>query len=112
MSGNHFVRRMWLYFRAGHGQYLVYILNVTSFILIVYRLLIEQIVMFESVFPSLWMFIALFIPVYVPLAVLVGKTHFFKQIKIDHEEINRRNPQLQQILGDLILIKTKLGIKQ
>ena len=99
---------LWLYFRAGHGQYLTYILSMTSFILIVYRLLIEQISIFEIIFPSLLIFVAIFIPIYIPLAIFIGKTHYLTQLETDLIEGNKHNPEIQKILRDLDEIKKLL----
>lgn len=93
-----FSRRMWLYFRSGHGSYLVYTMAMSNFILISYRLLIEQINLFEELFPTLTLFIIVFIPIYIPLAILIGRWHFKTQLETDWIVSTRFNPPLRKVL--------------
>ena len=66
------VLRWFIYFRRGHGTYLVFLLSFANFIVIQYRLLIQYIPVFELLFSSLLSFTIAFFLCYVPLAVVVG----------------------------------------
>jgi len=67
------VYRYVVYFRRGHGSWLVYLISFANFVVIQYRLLVERIPFLESLLPSLSAFIVTFFLVYVPLAVIIGR---------------------------------------
>ena len=87
-----FIRRRWLDFRQGHGLYLIFAMSFANFILIFYRLLIEQIEILDQIFSDLWIFALVFLIMYIPVAVLVGFWHRRTQIKVEGELILRQNP--------------------
>jgi len=60
------------YFRKGHGHYLTFIIAIANFIVIQYRLLIQNIPDLQTLFPSLTLFAVVFIPAYVVVSTLIG----------------------------------------
>ena len=68
-------KRRWFEFRSGHSMYLSFALTFVNFLLIVYRLLIEQVPFLNVVFPNLWTFALLLLMIYFPLAVAIGHWH-------------------------------------
>jgi len=56
-------------------MYLSFALTFVNFLLIVYRLLIEQVPFLNVVFPNLWTFALLLLMIYFPLAVAIGHWH-------------------------------------
>ncbi len=89
---------MWVYFRSGHGTYLVYTTALTNFILIFYRLLVEQVSFFNAIFTSLTMFVLVFLFLYIPVAIIVGRWHFKTQLETDFVEQTKYNPPLLKII--------------
>ena len=89
---------MWVYFRSGHGTYLVYTTALTNFILIFYRLLVEQVSFFNAIFPSLTIFILVFLFLYIPTAIIVGRWHYKTQLSTDFNEQYKQNPPLLKII--------------
>ena len=98
-------RRRWFDFRQGHGMYLVFAMTFTNFVLIFYRLLIEQIELLENVITNLWIFVVIFLSVYIPVAILIGNWHRKTQMKIEHEQAMKQNPLMAKnfrIMLDLL----------
>ena len=98
-------RRRWYDFRQGHGMYLVFIMSFTNFVLIFYRLLIEQIKFLGDVFTNLWIFVVIFLIMYVPIAILIGNWHRRTQMKIEHEQSMKQSPLMAKnfrIMLDLL----------
>ena len=85
-------RRRWFDFRLGHSVYLIFLLSFSNFILIFYRLFIEQIEGLSSIFSELWIFIVVFAIIYFPIAILIGAWHRKTQIKIENEQALLNNP--------------------
>jgi len=100
------VRRRWWEFRQGHSVYLIFMLTFVNFILIAYRLLIEKIPIFNSIFPDLWIFALLFIVIYVPLAVIIGIWHRKTQLKVETTIMNQQNPILAKMIRTLLDVQT------
>jgi hypothetical protein len=94
-------KRRWREFRWGHSTYLVYIFGVVNFILITYRLLVEQLPFLANIFPSLSIYVASTITIYIPIAILVGHIHKVKQLKTDLEMSAERNPYTLEIMDRL-----------
>ena len=65
-------RRRWYDFRQGHGMYLVFAMSFVNFVLIFYRLLIEEVNFLDEIFSNLWIFVIIFLMGYIPLAILIG----------------------------------------
>ncbi len=98
-------RRRWYDFRQGHGMYLVFAMTFTNFVLIFYRLLIEQIEFLEDVITNLWIFVVIFLSAYIPVAILIGNWHRKTQMKIEHEQVMKQNPLMAKnfrIMLDLL----------
>lgn len=87
-------RRRWFDFRQGHGMYLVFAMSFTNFVLIFYRLLIEEINALSDLFSHLWVFLVVFLLAYIPFAILVGYWHRKTQMKVESEQSMRQNPLL------------------
>jgi len=64
--------RYWVFFRMGHGTYLALGLSFLNFIVLQYRLLIENIPALQSAFPHLKSFGIIFVLIYVPIAIVIG----------------------------------------
>ena len=52
-------------------MYLVFVMTFTNFVLIFYRLLIEQIEFLEDVITNLWIFVVIFLSICMPVAILI-----------------------------------------
>lgn len=102
-------RRIWMYFRLGHGQYLLYATSFSNFILIFYRLAIEQVPYLEAVVPTLTLFVILFLPTYIVLAVFVGRWHVKYQLVNDQIITATYNPPLKKILENQDVILKRLN---
>jgi hypothetical protein len=72
------VRDMWIYFKAGHGGYLVYSMSIMNFVVLQHRLLIQYVPFLDKYLNKLSTFVALFFLTYIPLAVLMGYFEFRK----------------------------------
>jgi hypothetical protein len=99
------VRRRWYDFRQGHGMYLVFAMSFVNFVLIFYRLLIEQIDFLGDLFSNLWIFLVIFLALYIPTAVLIGNWHRKTQMRIEHEQSMKQSPLMAKnfrVLLDLL----------
>jgi len=88
---NNAIRRLWLDFRLGHGFYLYFALAFANFIVIQYKLLIEQIPSINQIIDNIWIFVLIFVATYIPLAIVIGYIHRKKQIKIEQEAFFQEN---------------------
>ena len=98
-------RRRWYDFRQGHGMYLVFAMSFVNFVLIFYRLLIEEINVLGEIFSNLWIFVVIFLAIYIPAAILIGNWHRKTQMKIEHEQSMKQSPLMARnfrILLDLL----------
>ncbi len=98
-------RRRWYDFRQGHGLYLIFAMTFTNFVLIFYRLLVEQVEFLGELFSNLWLFVIIFLGVYIPVAVLIGNWHRKTQMKIEHEQSMKQSPLMAKnfrIMLDLL----------
>ena len=106
-------RRRWYDFRQGHGMYLVFAMSFTNFVLIFYRLLVEQIDFLGVVFTNLWIFLVIFLAVYIPAAILIGNWHRKTQMKIEHEQAMKQNPLMAKNFRVLLdLLEGKASTKE
>ena len=99
------LRRRWLDFRLGHSTYLIFAMTFSNFVLIFYRLLIEQVEILGKVFSDLWLFIVIFAGLYIPMAIIVGAWHRRTQYKVENEQLYLNNPMMARnirILMDMI----------
>lgn len=101
-----FIRRRWYDFRIGHSFYLIFLLSFANFILIFYRLLIEQVSGLNEIFSSLWLFVVAFILLYIPVSIGIGAWHRKTQLKIEADVALKQSPLLAKVLGTIIDIQT------
>ncbi len=100
-------RRRWWEFRQGHSIYLIFILTFINFILISYRLLIEQIPLFKQLLPELWIFVVLFLVFYIPAAILIGYWHRKTQLRVENTLSLQQNPFMARMFRTMIDVQTK-----
>jgi|TARA_B110000495_G_C22820592_1_gene478999 amino acid permease len=106
-------RRRWYDFRQGHGMYLVFAMSFVNFVLIFYRLLIEQIDFLGDFFSNLWVFVIIFLVVYIPAAVLIGNWHRKTQMRIEHEQSMKQSPLMAKNFRVILdLLEGKASIKE
>jgi len=103
---SNWTKRRWYDFRTGHAMYLIYAITGANFILIFHRLLIERVPFLNEIFTNLWFFTIVFILSYIPIAIVVGIWHRKNQLKIDAEQIFRRNPPFARMFRIIIDIQT------
>ena len=99
------LRDLWIYFKAGHGGYLVYSLSLLNFVVLQHRLLISYIPFLSRYMGRLSTFIVVFTSVYIPVAVIIGYLEYRKG------EITRRpmlNPYTQDSLEASIKMRNGL----
>ena len=107
------VRRRWYDFRQGHGMYLVFAMSFVNFVLIFYRLLIEQIDFLGDLFSNLWIFLLIFLTLYIPTAVLIGNWHRKTQMRIEHEQSMKQSPLMAKNFRVLLdLLEGKVSTKE
>jgi hypothetical protein len=107
------VRRRWYDFRQGHGIYLVFAMSFVNFVLIFYRLLIEQIDFLGDLFSNLWIFLVIFLALYIPTAVLIGNWHRKTQMRIEHEQSMKQSPLMAKNFRVLLdLLEGKASTKE
>lgn len=96
------VRRRWFDFRQGHSIYLIFAMSFANFVLIFYRLLIEQVEILADIFTSLWIFLIVFLLAYIPAALLIGLWHRRTQMKVEQTLTMRQNPLLAVYFRNLL----------
>ena len=84
------VKRRWLDFRNGHGIYLVFLVTVAQFLVIQYKLFLNNIPLFHSI--PLWAFAIFFVAIYIPLGAIIGYWHRRTQYNVDNQTHFERNP--------------------
>jgi len=77
-------------------------MSFANFVLIFYRLLVEQVEILSQIFSSLWIFIAVFLLTYIPVAILIGLWHQRTQMRVESEQNLRHNPFFTSIFRVLI----------
>ena len=90
LINKNWAKRRWLDFRNGHGIYLIFLLTVAQFVIIQYRLLLDQIPFFHAI--PLWVFTVFFIAIYLPLGGIIGYWHRRTQYNVDNQTHFERNP--------------------
>ncbi len=105
-------RRRWWEFRQGHSIYLIFILTFINFILISYRLLIEQIPLFKQLLPELWIFVVLFLVFYIPAAILIGYWHRKTQLRVENTLSLQQNPFMAKMFRNMLDVQTKKASKE
>ncbi len=99
------LRDLWIYFKAGHGGYLVYSLSLLNFVVLQHRLLISYIPFLSRYMGRLSTFIVVFAIIYFPVAVIIGYWEYRKG------EITRKpmlNPYTQDSLEASIRMRNGL----
>jgi len=99
---NAWIRRRWFDFRQGHSIYLIFAMSFANFVLIFYRLLVEEVEILSQIFSTLWIFVVVFLLTYIPVAILIGLWHRRTQMKVEGEQILRHNPFFARIFRVLI----------
>ena len=74
------LRDLWIYFKAGHGIYLVYTMSIMNFIVLQPRLLIQYVPFLSKYLNKLSTFVAFFHITYIPLVIVVGHFEFRKGV--------------------------------
>lgn len=106
------LRRRWFDFRQGHSIYLIFAMAFANFVLIFYRLLIEQVEILGNIFSSLWLFIVAFLLVYIPVALLIGYWHRKTQMRVEQEQSMRQNPMMARNFRMLVDILENKASKE
>ena len=96
------MRRRWFDFRTGHSTYLIFLLAFGNFVLIFYRLLVEQVSWIEAIFPSLWIFVLVFVLAYIPLSIVIGVWHRKTQLRVESDLSFEQFPFLARSFGMLM----------
>ncbi len=105
------MRRRWFDFRTGHSMYLIFLLAFGNFVLIFYRLLVEQVSWIEAIFPSLWIFILVFVIAYIPLSIVIGVWHRKTQLRVESDLSFEQFPFLARSFGMLMdIVEGKASI--
>ena len=99
---NAWIRRRWFDFRQGHSIYLIFAMSFANFVLIFYRLLVEEVEILSQIFSTLWIFVTVFLLTYIPVAILIGIWHRKTQMHVESEQILRHNPFFVKIFRVLI----------
>jgi len=97
--------RWWIYFRRGHSTYLAFFLSFANFIVIQYRLLIENVGIFRLVFAGLTAFAIAFFLVYVPVATIIGWLDMKRgMLPVEGAIVGEVNPWVQDLFRALYLL--------
>lgn len=97
--------RYWTYFRRGHGVYLIFAISFLNFIVIQWRLLIEEIELLQALFQNLYTFIILFFVTYIPLATIIGWIDYKRgAVPVDQTVSVKASPWHQDISQAIILL--------
>jgi hypothetical protein len=99
------LRDLWIYFKAGHGGYLVYSMSIMNFVVLQHRLLIQSVPFLSKYLGKLSSFIIFFFLTYIPLAIVLGHFEFRKG------ELTRRpmlNPYIQDSIESTLLLNSGL----
>jgi len=105
LSGKSRILRYWTYFRRGHGTYLAFLMSFANFVVIQYRLLIENISFLEALFSSLTAFAATFFLVYLPVATVIGWFDYKKfAVPVDATIAAQANPWVRDLARGLMLM--------
>ena len=83
-------------------MYLIFLLAFGNFVLIFYRLLVEQVSWIEAIFPSLWIFILVFVIAYIPLSIVIGVWHRKTQLRVESDLAFEQFPFLARSFGMLM----------
>jgi len=100
------IQKRYFEFRAGNNLYLGFSAGFASFILIIYRFLIERVISVQSVLGDLLSFTIFFLIIYIPLAAIVGNWHYREQEKIQQTYQFMQNPAIIRAFKLILELKT------
>jgi hypothetical protein len=104
MNRNRFLR-YWTYFRRGHNIYLIFIISFLNFVVIQWRLLIEQIQLLEAFFQHFYIFTAIFMVSYISLATIIGWIDYKRgAFPVDQKIAAKVSPWAQDVAKAIILL--------
>jgi len=99
------ILRYWTYFRRGHGTYLAFLLSFANFIVIQYKLVIENIPILDVLFSSLTIVAVTFFIGYLPVATVIGWLDYKKlAVPVDATVSAQASPWVQDLASALSLI--------
>lgn len=107
MVRSSWVGRRWLEFTKGYSGYLVFALNFSVFVTIVYEFIAKDI--YEEI--PLFAFAIVMVSIILPIAMLIGHMHFIKQHPIEQDVIYKNNPYTFRFYDksrDIILAKAQI----
>jgi hypothetical protein len=97
--------RYWTYFRRGHNVYLIFAISFLNFVVIQWRLLIEQIDFLEAFFQHFYVFTILFFITYIPLATIIGWIDYKRgAVPVDQVVAAKVNPWVQDLAKAILLL--------
>ena len=97
--------RYWTYFRRGHNVYLIFAISFLNFVVIQWRLLIEEIEFLEAIFQRFYVFTILFIITYIPLATIIGWIDYKRgAVPVDIRVQAMASPWAQDLAKAFILL--------
>jgi len=99
------VLRCWTYFRRGHSVYLVFLMSFLNFIVIQYRLVVQNIPILYETLPRLWIFTIILLATYIPIATLIGWLDYKKgSVPTDRALGAKASPWVRDLAKALMLI--------
>jgi len=104
--GKVFIKRRWFDGRTGTTTYLLFGLTLMNFILISYRFLIEDNMLFKNLISDLTMFSIIFIVTYVPISILIGYWHRKTQWKVELAIKQLENPVNAKMFRTILDVQT------
>lgn len=111
MTESYRMKKLWFYFRGGHGAYLMFFFSFVNFILLFYRLFIEPLE--DSIFFNrLAEFAIFFVLSYVPVAIIIGYWHRTTQFKVEDDVKFLRNPLYARFVRLQIDVKLNKANKE
>jgi len=99
------VLRCWTYFRRGHSVYLVFLMSFLNFIVIQYRLVVQNIPILYKTLPRLWIFTIVLLATYIPIATIIGWLDYKKgSVPTDRALGAKASPWVRDLAKALMLI--------
>ena len=91
-------------------------MTFANFVTIQYKLLIEKMPTFNSLFDSVWTFAIIFVAAYIPLSIIIGYWHRKSQWKVEAEAMFKENEIgatmwlfIIDMIGATLLVKISKG---
>ena len=101
-----YIKRRWFDGRTGTTTYLLFGLTLMNFILISYRLLIEENTLFENLISDLTMFSVIFIVSFIPISIIIGYWHRKTQWKVELAIKQLENPMNAKMFRTILDVQT------